>query len=333
MTFGYDASASSFFGSVCADKLQSHAHTLVANLQADRSLEGCDHRPIIFLCHGLGGILVKKALTYSWTRTSSHVEHLHSIYVSTYAILFFGTPHRDIDEDIWLELEEVNGTNYNHDMRPSEGAHTVKRNDSTTLSEINDQFINIEKDFRMYFFWEDMRTQFRGRSGLVVEQANAAPILNSERSGINATHASMVRFSTPDSSDYRMVKAALTRYCRDAPEKISFRWKRAHENLLRARADEAYELTTLVYDIKNVSQGYQRPLPSQRRLNKFFYPPKAIAVDFVGREEATEALSKAFFAPEDDSKLRRQKIFIIHGIGGSGKTEFCAKFARDHQER
>jgi protein SERAC1 len=44
---------------------------------------------------------VKNALAYS-TRTSSNVEHLHSIFTSTFAILFFGTPHNGTEKLNWL---------------------------------------------------------------------------------------------------------------------------------------------------------------------------------------------------------------------------------------
>ncbi|KAI4093367.1 MAG: hypothetical protein LQ344_002955 [Seirophora lacunosa] len=60
LSFGYDASATAFFGRTSSDTILQHAHTLVAELVADRQLEGAVGRPIIFICHSLGGIVVKR---------------------------------------------------------------------------------------------------------------------------------------------------------------------------------------------------------------------------------------------------------------------------------
>ncbi|RJE26008.1 hypothetical protein PHISCL_01693 [Aspergillus sclerotialis] len=54
LSFGYDGSPILFDDVRIVDKIQSLAVTLVADLAADRSLENCEHRPIIFVCHGLG---------------------------------------------------------------------------------------------------------------------------------------------------------------------------------------------------------------------------------------------------------------------------------------
>lgn len=60
LSFGYDAAVTAFFGRTSSDTILQHAHTLVAELVADRQLEGAVNRPIIFLCHSLGGIVVKR---------------------------------------------------------------------------------------------------------------------------------------------------------------------------------------------------------------------------------------------------------------------------------
>jgi hypothetical protein len=334
LTFGYDASASSFYGTGCADTIQKHAHTLVASLQADRSMEGCDHRPIIFLCHGLGGILVKKALAYSASRTSAQVVHLYTIFVSTYAILFFGTPHNRSNVASWVALESAKSSGVRTTGRTDDQSDTALNGDPETLEIITDQFAPLMKQFHIFFFWEEVQTNFGNRTGLVVKESSAAPILdNTERSGIDATHSRMVKFSKTNSSSYRTVIAALTRYCREAPKLIARRWEMALAALARTRSNEAFELAGLAFDRYDDRLFYYKTDVSERPLNRHFYPPQEASTDFIGREDVSRILHKALFPPESNSSIRRQRRFVVYGMGGSGKTEICSKFARDNQER
>jgi hypothetical protein len=337
LTFGYDASASSFFGESCADKIQAYAHTLVAGLQADRSLEGYDHRPIVFVCHGLGGILVKKALAYSSSRTSSLVSHYYTIFVSTYAILFFGTPHNSIDRKNWLELESIQAEESRQILQTQNQSQVARERDSETLRLITDSFAPLMKQFHIFFFWEEIQCHFVNRSDFVVQQSSAAPIVDdTERSGIHATHFGMVKFSTTDSSSYRIVIAALVRYCRDAPAKIARRWEQAFFALSRARSNEASELMALVFDTHDDREGCHKsriPCLREMRFNEHFYPPQEKTPDFIGRDDVSKVLEDALFAPDSPGSYSKQKRFVVYGMGGSGKTQFCSKFARDHQER
>ncbi|RFU28121.1 hypothetical protein B7463_g8230, partial [Scytalidium lignicola] len=331
LTYGYDASASSFYSAGCADAIQKQAHTLIASLQADRNIEGCDYRPIIFICHGLGGILVKKALAYSASRTSAQVVHLYSIFVSTYAILFFGTPHTHVNMTRWLELESVQNSNMLH-RKTSQHNPTLNR-DSETLDAITDQFAPLMKQFRVYFFWEEVPTKLKNELGYIVDESSAAPILdNTERSGIDATHSRMVKFSNTKSSSYRMVLAALTRYCREAPKIIDRRWEVALAMLARTRSNEAFELAGLEFDIDNLLFHNHHINAPKISYPKYFMPPPDTTSEFIGREDVSEMLQKVLFSQEHTS-TRKQKRFVIHGMGGCGKTQFCSKFAKDYQER
>jgi hypothetical protein len=338
LSFGYDASASSFCGANCEDTIQKHAHTLVALLQADRNMEGCDHRPIVFLCHGLGGILVKKALIYSASRTSAQVAHLYTIFVSTYAILFFGTPHNGIYIGDWLALESIQNqrqsSGISSALKMGRESKSALDGDTKNLKMIIDQFAPLIKQFHIYFFWEEVQTDFGGRFGLVVEESSAAPILdNTERSGIDATHSMMVKFSRTDSSSYKTVIAALTRYCHDAPKVISHRWTEALVALARARSNEAFELAGLAFDVHNYRPYHYTTSVSETPHSRYFYPPQETVSDFVGREESFEILHKSLFQDDNDIPSPRQRRFVVYGMGGSGKTQFCSKFARDNQNR
>lgn len=335
LSIGYNAYASSFYGNGSVDRIQQYAHTLVADLQADRALESCSQRPIIFICHGLGGILVKKALAYSSTRTSKNVQHLNSIFTSTFAILFFGTPHNGSHKADWFVSPSAKATNHLVESRDESQLLSVVEKESEALQMITDQFAPLVKQFHIFFFWEQVPTKIGNRMDFIVEESSAAPMIdNTERSGIPATHAGMIQFPGPGDSSYRTVIEALARYCREAPPVISRRWKSAVDLLRQARVHEASELTGTGFDVHDDN----RPFHYQRRIsevlcNKHFYIPQVVSSIFTGREDMSRLVEKALFADEVEESAHQQRRFIIHGIGGSGKTQFCCKFAQDHRER
>ena len=52
---------------------------------------------------------------------------------------------------------------------------------------------------------------------------------------------------------------------------------------------------------------------------------------YTGRRELGERLTKVFsFDPS--APPSKQRVFVIIGIGGTGKSEVCAKFADDHEK-
>ena len=63
-------------------------------LEAERRAE--PSRPVIFVVHSLGGIVVKEVLRRS-SECHQSQTHLRDIYVSTIGVMFFGTPHRGAD--------------------------------------------------------------------------------------------------------------------------------------------------------------------------------------------------------------------------------------------
>lgn len=335
LTFGYNANSKSFYGHGSADRIQQHAQTLVADLQADRALENCLQRPIIFICHGLGGILVKKALAYSSTRTSQHIEHLYSIFASTYAVLFFGTPHQGTDKESWLAIAHAESPGKRDQAQFDTQLLLATEKDSETLHSITEQFAPLMKQFHIFFFWEELESGEGNRRGYIVEESSAAPLVdNTERSGIHARHSEMVRFSNKNTSSYRTVVEALVRYCRNAPPIISRRWKKALEALARARSDEAYELAGVAFDIHNDNQLFQyRQKNSARPRNRHFHIPQAVSSIFTGREDLSQVVENSLFATDITQSFRHQQRFIIYGIGGSGKSQFCSKFAQNHRER
>lgn len=245
LTFGYNAAVAALLGKTSSDRILQHAHTLVAELVADRELEGASQRPIIFVCHSLGGIIVKRALAYSASRTSKLVQHLHSVFVSTYGILFLGTPHNGSNK---ASLASV-GSRMISALAPSKVVDTESQladalaQGSEVLQNITDMFVPLMKNFRIYFFWEQEKTDFGTTLAYVVEESSAAPILdNTERAGLPYGHSTMVKFESRTSPGFRLVVSTLLRYSKEAPTVVSSRWVDAQEMLKSRRRNEAAEL-------------------------------------------------------------------------------------------
>lgn len=332
LAFEYNANTTSLYGGRSGERIQQHAQTLIAEIQADRSLEGCPNRPLIFICHGLGGIVVKKALTHSSTRTSKNVEHLYSVFVSTYAILFFGTPHHGLEKIKGLQPNRRMGLS--HQQEDSQLLSAIEKY-SETLQAITDHFSTIMKQFHIFFFWEEKESRFDSHKGYVVEEWSAAPIIdNTERAGIDGDHAQMIRFSNKSTSSYRIVIEALARYAHAAPSIISRRWQQASALLAQARSDEACELVNTAFDIHDDNRPflYQRKISEVAR-NKHFYIPQVVGSIFIGREDVSKEAEKSLLACKGIEPTNQQRRYVIHGVGGSGKTQFCSKFAQDHRQR
>ena len=72
---------------------------------------------------------------------------------------------------------------------------------------------------------------------------------------------------------------------------------------------------------------------------KYFDIPQSVSSIFTGQEELLDQLASLMFSPTPvtlDLKHepgRAQKRFVIYGLGGSGKTQFCCKFAQDNRQR
>ena len=77
--------------------------------------------------------------------------------------------------------------------------------------------------------------------------------------------------------------------------------------------------------------GSLPPRPSSFR-NEYFEVPRNASPAFTGRAEVCEQLQAGCLPSSQPHIRRQQQRFVIYGLGGSGKTQICLKFAEDHRE-
>jgi hypothetical protein len=96
MTYGYDTHIRNRYLGPMLNKTTVYAIAgdfLVA-LEAVRRQDPT--RPLLFVVHSLGGIVVKEMLRRS-SGCHSMKQHLHSIFETTAGLVFFGSPHAGAD--------------------------------------------------------------------------------------------------------------------------------------------------------------------------------------------------------------------------------------------
>jgi hypothetical protein len=295
--------------------------TLVAELYADRDLSNAISRPIIFICHGLGGILVKRALAFSNTSSAKQVEHRRSIFTATYAILFFGTPHAGMSEAALRNEAQL------MPMAALSQLSSALIKGSQTLQDINDQFAPLTKKFLIHLFWEQLESDFGTTKGYVVAQDSADPGWETaDRAGIHANHSQMCKFTDPNQAGFKLVLSACRRYVQKAPQVVLARWREDRSLIERERKQEAAEL--LRHD--SGLSAYGGPSPTR---NVHYFVPRSASSLFTGRENTAKLLRQKIVSTPFVRGHYQHKIFVIWGLGGSGKTQFCLKFAEDNRDR
>jgi len=336
LIYEYDAERLMGHGGRAEESILDEAMSLVTHLVADRELQDAVARPIVFICHEFGGLLVKRALAYSHSRSSPNIEHVRYIFRSTFAILFMSTPHQGFGKEA-LMLSRGYGS-----QGPNHFALSLMEN-SEVIQEITDQFAPLLKYFRVYNFWEQLTTSSGGKPFFVVDRPSAAPAWdNVDQCGINASHSAMIKFSTHKAPGYQLVLATLAAYIKAAPEETRRRWDQDQEIVRRGREHEAENL------LGRGASANPRPRSDSRRSNRstedgdsddvstpyinVHYVVRQRSEIFVGRQRQMDS-AMASFGRVRTKVGRRPKVLVIYGLSGSGKTQFCLRFAEENRNR
>jgi hypothetical protein len=126
--------------------LYHQASELVEELCRVRSEAEERRRPIIFVGHALGGIVIQSAFILS---SASREERLRSVCLSTTGVVFLGTPFRGMQDDEWSKsFIRIVGSS-----RSANGAALASlEHDSKALKNTLQPFIAVCSDIPIYGF-------------------------------------------------------------------------------------------------------------------------------------------------------------------------------------
>ena len=185
MTYGYDSTV--VFGS-SRMSIDDFSLDLLSRLSLVRQESAEKKRPVIFICHSLGGLVFKQALISAKLQGNNYRNILESIH----GVVFMGTPHRGSRSASHARLlsKIINTATLGRGVR-SELLEFLKIS-SRSLEQISRQSVQILNPLSIVSFYEQKPL---GPS-LIVEPFSAILGLPNERAiPINADHREIARVS------------------------------------------------------------------------------------------------------------------------------------------
>jgi len=216
LSFGYEAARSSWEGTGNAMSIYEQASYLLYCLENYAEEYGIGKRPLIFVTHSLGGLVVKEML-----RTANSKPGKEVIIEQTKGIVFLGTPHQGSHlANIFSRL--------NIFTQATVLVRQLKtQNNDTYLTQLNDWFADnfIKLNLGVIVFYETQPVvRIKAlRIGKVVERESAKlNIGNVENIPVPADHFKIAQPKNKETEVYRgvkrFIKACLKNYSDQAKE-------------------------------------------------------------------------------------------------------------------
>jgi len=158
-------------------------------------------------------------------------------------------------------------------------------------------------------------------SGLVLSLHSRAPNAHSSRYMSGSQDANMKSFQEINDS-IREIDGSLKLQISDLQESIRVsHGSQQNMTALAALEDLRESVSAATLAIKSASS------------NHYFDIPQSVSSIFTGRETLLKELRQIFVPARGIIRDHHQQRFVIYGLGGSGKTQFCCKFAQDNRDR
>ncbi|KAL8393686.1 hypothetical protein RB595_003429 [Gaeumannomyces hyphopodioides] len=211
-TYGYDTNIRHWTkGPISSKTVYDHGWDLLCSLEEARRGAGEGSRPILFVAHSLGGIVVKEALRRS-RRCATVKPHIHAICESTLGLLFFGTPHRGADPRSFLhQVLTVSALSFGFKVNQSIVDTLMPHNPH--LQDLSDDFaiLCVEREWPVFSFQEEYGVALLSGAKVVNDHSSCLDDVRIEtKRHISSNHMDMCRFSGLEDAQYTKVAAAMT---------------------------------------------------------------------------------------------------------------------------
>ncbi|KAF8243658.1 hypothetical protein K440DRAFT_38426 [Wilcoxina mikolae CBS 423.85] len=184
---------------------------LLEQIKKARTTKEQKRRPLIFIGHSFGGIVIAQALVKAEEALEDDDDpETHAIYQSTKGLMFFGTPHRGLPSDDILSMIDTR----THGER-TELVRSIGQNSAGLAQELQ-KFGFFSERFKIYSFYERQKTKSieitEGRAArtgdyiIPVDTDSALlslPGVHESPIPVDGDHSTMVKFNSQTDRTYK----------------------------------------------------------------------------------------------------------------------------------
>ncbi|KAN0110923.1 hypothetical protein V8E51_007310 [Hyaloscypha variabilis] len=337
LTFGYDACVTDWRGMVSKNRIANHAMNLLTSIATYREDDDTNNRPLIFVCHSLGGLVCEDALSAARQRPE---QHLRDILDYTRGIVFLGTPHHGSGLANWAHLL-ARWMGLLTQTNPQILA--VLESDSEILARVQDGFHTMVrariqemlKPIEITCFYEELPLPGIG----VVVPSHSAILPGYIPIGIRSNHMDMTKFESADDPGFIAVAGEIRRWIKAfvVPKEASAIDTETSEQEGQVRQQHATQSAflpsnTAVTFSGDRNQGFQLGQNYGRVSNNFVLQPKPTSPpptpsSTVPFRQDPDFVDRGIF-PEMKQKcaLPAARIALV-GSGGVGKSQLAIEYS------
>ncbi|RYP60580.1 hypothetical protein DL771_010471 [Monosporascus sp. 5C6A] len=305
MAYGY---ASYWFGDQAVKQSVETVATDLLDCLGEKRAD-CLHRPIIFVGHCFGGLVIQKA----YTRAMLLKDDYLGISDSVTGMLFLGTPHHGVKENSQFQTE---GQIY---QAIAETNTQVEDNVLKTLAQDNEMLVSVHYDFtrtvckhgncgpKIFCFFEQQKSKVGRIAGLenvspeFVVGESSGTLSGHRKGGLPLDHFAMNKFEDEEDANYASVRREI----------------RIMKNESKA-----------IIDGRGLAaERPPAPLPSTTKRNHLRSLPAPIAREphFAQRGGILDRI---------ETEFKETPIVVLSGDSGNGKTHIAVEYAHKlHIER
>ncbi|CAG7947031.1 unnamed protein product [Penicillium salamii] len=295
MIYGYNSKLSSHG----VDTILDYGRELMEEMKQIRDTKEPQQRPLIFIAHSFGGIILAHCLVRAIQTMEEDHPTITSLHRATYGMMIFAIPHKG------LVIDDI------QQMLASDGRHPrgqllqqISSKSDLLIHQLAD-FKNLIRDRKVVSFYETEQTRrlilvycdsesrrWKRTGDFMMTVGTDSALLQlpdhvEDKVPLHADHSMIVKFDTRNAAGYRTALDKLRQFAKDAPPVVAARF----------------------------TQTRPKPQPCST-------VPFEKDLLFVGRESVISAIKKRHMAIGQ----RHERMALV-GLAGAGKTQIAIEYS------